>query len=99
MIEEQGKTQAGALEVLKLNTQKFTIKDTVLENTLTEEAKNELNKIKEIEKTVNREKLVYRTKYSFKSFRNINTFGRDIYNSKIILKEANEDQRIYYLKF
>ena len=28
------------------------------ENTLTEEAKNELNKIKEIEKTVNKEKLV-----------------------------------------
>ena len=28
------------------------------ENTLTEEAKNELNKIKEIEKTVDKEKLV-----------------------------------------
>ena len=28
------------------------------ENTLTEEAKNELNKIKEIEKTIDKEKLV-----------------------------------------
>ena len=32
--------------------------DVIPENTLTEEAKNELNKIKEIEKTVDKEKLV-----------------------------------------
>ena len=30
--------------------------------------------------------------YSFKDFRTINTFGRNIYNGKITLKEANEDQ-------
>ena len=60
-----------------------------------EEAENELNKIKEIQKTVNREKLVYRTNeytYSFKNSRTINAFARDIYNGKITLKEADEDQ-------
>ena len=31
------------------------------QNTLTEEAKKELDKVKEIEKTVERENLVYRT--------------------------------------
>ena len=49
-IEEQGKKQVEALEVLKPNTQKLTIKDAIPENTLTEEAKNKLNKIKEIQK-------------------------------------------------
>ena len=49
-IEEQGEKQVEALEVLKPNTQKLAIKDAIPENALTEEAKNELSKIKEIEK-------------------------------------------------
>ena len=54
-IEEQGKKkQVEALEALKPNIQKLTIKVVIPENTLTVEAKNELNKIKEIEKTVDR---------------------------------------------
>ena len=47
-IEEQGKEQVEALEVLKPNTQKLTIKDMILENKLSEEAKNKLDKIKEV---------------------------------------------------
>ena len=39
----------------------MTIKVVTAENTLNEQAKNELNKIKEIRKTVDRENLVYRT--------------------------------------
>ena len=65
------------------------------ENKLTEEAKNELNKIKEIEKTVDRQNLVSRTNeytYSFKNFRTINTFNRDIYNRTITLNEADKYQ-------
>ena len=65
------------------------------ENILTEEAKDELNKIKEMEKTVHRKNPVYRTNqytYSFKNFQTIKTFGRDIYNGKAALKEADEDQ-------
>ena len=69
------------MKVLKPNTQKLTIEYTIPENTLTEETKNEPYKIKEIEKAVDRENLVYGTneyKYSFKSFVTINTFVRDI---------------------
>ena len=43
------------LEVLKPNIQKLTIKDAIPQNTLTEEAKSEINRIKEIEKMVGRE--------------------------------------------
>ena len=60
-IEVQGKKQVKALVVLKPNTQKLTTKDAIPENTLTEEPKNELNKIKDIEKMVGRENLIYRT--------------------------------------
>ena len=54
------KKQVETLEVLKPNTQRLTIKDAIPGNTLTEEAKNELNKTKEIETTVHRENSVYR---------------------------------------
>ena len=77
------------------NYQKSSIKDVIPKNTLSEETRNELNKIKDIQKTSDRDKLVYRTNestYSFKYFRIINTFGRDIFNGRITLKEANEDQ-------
>ena len=60
-IEDQGEKQGEALKVLKPNTQKLTIKNVIPENTLTEEAKNELNKIKEKEITIDRENVVYRT--------------------------------------
>ena len=65
------------------------------ENTLSQEAKNELNEIKELENTVDRKNLVYRTNeyiYSFENVRTKNTFGRDIYNGTITLKEADKDQ-------
>ena len=41
------------------------------------------------------EKLIYKTDeytYSFKNFQTIKTFGRDIYEGKITIKEANEYQ-------
>ena len=46
--EDQAKKQVETLKVLKPNTQKLAIKDGIPENTLSEEAKNELDKIKEI---------------------------------------------------
>ena len=57
IIEKQGKKQAEALEVLKPTTQKVTTKEVIPEHTLSEEAKNRLNKVREIEKTVDRENL------------------------------------------
>ena len=65
------------------------------ENILNDEAKKQLDKISEIEKNVNREKLVYKTNihtYDFQNFQTIRTFARDIYNGEISLEEANEDQ-------
>ena len=70
-IEDQGKKQVQALEVLKTIAQKLTIKYAIPENTLNEEAKNELNKIKEIEKMANGEHLYYKPNkyaYNFQNF-------------------------------
>ena len=60
-----------------------------------DEAKKELDKIKEIERNVDREKLIYETdeySHSFKNFQTIKTFGGNIYEGKITIKEANEYQ-------
>ena len=76
------------------NVQKLTIQDVIPENTWTEEAKNQLNKFKQNEKTVDRENLVYRTNkytYRFTNFWTINTFGRDNDNGTIIVKEPDKD--------
>ena len=94
-IEDQGKKQVEALNTLKSNNQ-LTIEDVIPKNELNnDEAKKELDKIKEIEKNVDREKLIYETDeytYSFKNFQTIKTFGRDIYEGKITIKEADEYQ-------
>ena len=94
-MKNKGKKQAKALEVLEPNTQKLPIKGLIPESLSSEEAKNELNKIKEIEKTTGRENLVYRMNvytYSFKVFWATKTFGRDIYNGTITLKEVDKTQ-------
>ena len=88
-IEDQGKKQVDALNTLKSNNQ-LTIEDVIPKNALNNETKKELDKIKEIEKNVDSEKLVYKTNdymYSFKSFQTIKSFGRDIYEGKITLKK------------
>ena len=59
------------------------------------EAKKEIGKIIEIGKIVDREKLIFRASeytYNFQNFQTIKTSGRDIYNGKITLKKADEDQ-------
>ena len=93
--EGQGKKLVDALNTLKSNSQ-LTIEHAIPKNALiNDEAKKELDKIKEIEKNVDRENLIYETneyKYSFKKFQRVKTFGRDIYESKITIKEANEYQ-------
>ena len=91
-IEDQGEKQ---IKAIQNNTKEVTIKNIIPENILNYEAKKEIDKITEIEKTVDREKLVYKASvytYSFQNFRTIRAFGRDIYNGEITLKEADEDQ-------
>ena len=82
-----------ALNTLKSNNQ-LTTEDMIPKNALNnDEAKNQLVKIKEVEKNVDREKLIYKTDeytYSFKNFHAIKTFRRDIYECKITIKEAED---------
>ena len=62
---------------LEPNTRKLTTKKRTEEDLLNEKAENELKKIKEIEKMVDRSNLIYRAneyKLSFKNFRTIKTF-------------------------
>ena len=83
------------MNTLKSNNQ-LTIEGVIPKNALNnDEAKRELNKIKEIEQNVDREKLLYETngyKYSFKNLQTIKTFGRDIYEGKITIEEADKYQ-------
>ena len=91
-IEDQGEKQIKAIQD---NNKQLTIKNIIPENILNDEAKKEMDKISEIEKNVDREKLFYISSeytYSFQNFQTIRTFGRDIYNGEITLNEANEDQ-------
>ena len=100
-IEDQGKKHVEALSTLKSNKQ-LTTEDVIPKKALNnDEAKKELDKIKEIEKNVDKEKLIYETDeytYSFKNFQTIKTFGRDIYESKITIKNADEYQADLLLK-
>ena len=100
-IEDQGKKHVETLSTLKSNKQ-LTTEDVIPKKALNnDEAKKELHKIKEIEKNVDKEKLIYETDeytYSFKNFQTIKTFGRDIYESKITIKKADEYQADLLLK-
>ena len=59
------------------------------------EIKNELNKIKEYEKKVNRDNIIYYSRkepFDFRMFKTIRSFGDDIYSSKITINEADQEQ-------
>ena len=94
-IEDQGKKQVDALNTLKSNNQ-LTIENVIPKKALiNDEARKELDKIKETEKSIEREKIIYETdEYtnSFKNFPTIKNFGQDIYEGEITVKEANENQ-------
>ena len=97
-IEDQGEKQIKAIQDNNkqlANIQRVTIKNIFPENMLNDEGKIEIDKISKIEKTVDREKLVYEAseyEHNFQNFLTIRTFGRDIYNGEITLKEADEYQ-------
>ena len=93
-IEDQGKKQVDALNTLKSdNNKKLEIIPNI--GCANDEAKEEFNEIKKIEKNVDREKLVYdadKYRYDFRTFKTIRTFGKDIYEDEITLDEADKDQ-------
>ena len=57
--------------------------------------RKEIDKIKEIENAIDREKLIYKSNkytYDFRNFQTIRTFGEDIYEGEITFEEADEDK-------
>ena len=82
--------------MLKSDNNKLAIERMISESVFAnDEAKEEFNKIKEIGKNVDREKLFYKSdknKYNFKNFRKIRTFGEDVYNGEITLEETDKYQ-------
>ena len=94
-IEDQGIKLVEALNTSKSNKQ-LTFEDVIPKNALNNDvAKKKLDKIKEIEKSVDRDKLIYEINeytYSFKNFQTIKTLAWDIYEGKITIKEADEYQ-------
>ena len=82
IIEDQ--KQVEALNTLKSNNQ-LTTQDLILKNVLNnDEAKKELDKIKEIEKNVNREKIIYeKNEYTY-SFMRVKSRLKKLMNIKPI---------------
>ena len=95
-IEDQGEKQVVALESLKDSDKKLPpIKDFIPMENLNPEIINEIKKIEEIGKKVDRNKIVYKgtnKTYDFRNFKTIRTFGNEIRNNVISLNTANIEQ-------
>ena len=101
-FEKQTKTikDQGEKKVETLNTLKY---DNKIENEnripnsafASDEAKKELEKILRIEKTIDREKLIYKKNkytYDFRKFNTIRTLDEDKCDGQITLEEADKNQ-------
>ena len=95
-IKDQGEKQVVALESLKDSDKKLTsIKDFIPTENLNPEIINEIKRIEEIEKNVDRNKMVYKgtnETYDFRNFKTIRAFGNEIRNNIISLDTANLEQ-------
>ena len=95
-IEDQGKKQVVALESLKAPDKKLTsIKDFIPMENLNPEIINEIKRIEEVEKEVDRTRMVYKgtnETYDFRNFKTIRAFGNEIRNNVISLNTANMEQ-------
>ena len=93
-IKDQGQKQVEGLNTLKSN-KKLTIEDVIPKNLLiNDEAEKEIDKVKEIENSIDRKKLIYKSNkytYDFRKFLTIRTFNEDIYKGEITFEEADED--------
>ena len=99
-IEDQGEKQVDAL---KTSYKKLpSIKDFIPTEKFNLEIINEIKKIEEIEKNVDRDKMVYKTTsktYDFRNFKTIRAYGNDIRNNVISLAAANLDQANLMARF
>ena len=95
-IKDQGEKQVVALESLKDSDKKLTsIKDFIPTENLNPEIINEIKRIEEIQKKVDRNRMVYKgtnETYDFRNFKRIRAFGNEIRNNIISLDTANFEQ-------
>ena len=95
-IKDQGEKQVVALESLKASDKKLpAIKDFIPTENVNPEIINEIKKIEEIEKKVDRNNMVYKgtnKTYDFRNFKTIRAFGNEIRNNVISLDTANIEQ-------
>ena len=95
-IKEQGKKQVDALESLKPSDKELPpIKDIIEEENQNPEIINEIKRIEEEEKKVNRNKMVYKATnktYDFRKFKTIHAFGSEIRNNVVDMDMANVEQ-------
>ena len=95
-IKDQGEKQVVALESLKDPDKKLpAIKDFIPMENLNPEIINEIKRIEEIEKKVDRNRMVYKgtnKTYDFRNFKTIRAFGNEIRNNVISLDTANIEQ-------
>ena len=94
-IKDQGEKQVVALQSLKDSDKKLTsIKDFIPTENLNPEIINEIKRIEEIEKNVDRNRMVHKgtnETYDFRNFKTIHAFGNEIRNI-ISLDTANLEQ-------
>ena len=86
-IEDQGEKQVDALESVKDSDKKLPpIKDFIPMENLNPEIINEIKRIEETEKKVDRNRMVYKgtnKTYDFRNFKTIRAFGNEIRNNVI----------------
>ena len=95
-IEDQEKKQADALTTLKTSNKKLpSIKDFIPIENLNPQIIDEIKRIEETGKNVDRDKMVYKSAnktYDFRSFKTVRTFGNKIRNNVISMTTANTEQ-------
>ena len=95
-IEDQGKKQVDALESLKPSDKELPpIKDFIPAKNLYPEIINEIKRIEEEEKKVNRNKMVYKATnktYDLRKFKTIRAFGSEIRNNVVDMDMTNNEQ-------
>ena len=95
-IEDQGKKQVDALESLRPSDKKLpSIKEFISKENQNPEIINEIKRIEEQEKKVNRNKMVYKATnktYDFRKFKTIRAFGSEIKNNVINEDMADVEQ-------
>ena len=95
-IEDQGKKQVDVLTALKTSNKKLpSTKDFIPIENLNPEFIYEIKRIEEIEKHIDRDKMVYKSAnktYDVRNFKTIRTFGNKIRNNVISMTAANTEQ-------